>query len=134
MLLCISKGSRSGHDDEERYLPARLPVSLPYAGVVLALALCVINPVAVAQSSPYFGKIVAQIQFSPPRQPIDPIDLKARQMIKVGSPLNKQDVADTIDGLFGSGYYEDIQVDAEPSPAGVIVRFITTIKTFVGHV
>ncbi len=42
--------------------------------------------------------------------------------------------AGTIDRLYGSGLYEDIQVDAEPSGTGVAIRFITKARNFVGHV
>src|SRR5262249_30825007 len=45
-----------------------------------------------------------------------------------------RDVAETIDRLFASGRYADIQVDVENSGAGVAVRFLTEPERFVGNV
>ena len=43
-------------------------------------------------------------------------------------------MAETIDRLFATGLYSDIQVDVEPQTAGVVVKFITKSAAFVGHV
>jgi outer membrane protein insertion porin family len=103
----------------------------------LAIALLVIASFrdGKAQSTAsFFGKRVARIEYSPSKQPIDDVDLKADQLVKPGGVLRASDVAQSIDRLFASGYYLDIQVDAEMSPDGVVVRFITKAVTFVGHV
>ncbi|HXF26080.1 MAG TPA: BamA/TamA family outer membrane protein, partial [Bryobacteraceae bacterium] len=44
------------------------------------------------------------------------------------------DVGETIDRMFATGRYEDIQVDAEPGANGVVIRFITRDARFVGHI
>jgi outer membrane protein assembly complex protein YaeT len=103
------------------------------AQVALALLVAALVPTLDAQSQ-YFGRRVVKVEYSPAKQPIDPIDLKASQLVKTGAPLRSEDVAGTIDRLFASGYYEDIKVDAETAPDGVIVRFITTPTAFTGHV
>lgn len=102
-------------------------------GLIVVLAAAAL-PYLNAQSSPYFGRNVVRVEYTPAKQPIDPVDLKASQLVKPGSPLRSEDVAGTIDRLYASGYYEDIKADAETAPDGVVVRFITVPVAFVGHV
>src|SRR5690348_3430002 len=102
-------------------------------GVGLALLFAAVLPHMNAQAN-YFGRRVVRVEYSPAKQPIDPIDLRNSQLVKAGAPLRSEDVAGTIDRLYASGYYEDIKVDAETHPDGVLVRFITTPRAFVGHV
>jgi outer membrane protein insertion porin family len=80
------------------------------------------------------GRTVTAIRYDPANQPIDPADLKQMQMVHVNEPLEPSQVATTIDRLFASGLYDDIQVDAEPSGSGVVIRFITRSRRFIGHV
>jgi outer membrane protein assembly complex protein YaeT len=87
-----------------------------------------------AQATAFIGKTVTAISYEPAAQPIDPRDLAAMQLVEVGKPLNADQVGTTIDHLFSSGLYQDIQVDAEPSGTGIAVRFITVARQFVGHV
>ncbi|HEY1216853.1 MAG TPA: POTRA domain-containing protein, partial [Bryobacteraceae bacterium] len=82
----------------------------------------------------FAGKIVESITYDPPKQPIDPRDLRRMLLVQTGRPLELHQVAGTIDRLFSSGLYTDIKVDAEPSGAGIRLRFITESRRFVGHV
>ena len=82
----------------------------------------------------FSGRLVTSVLFQPAKQPIDERDLKDMQLIRVGEPLVPSQVAATIDHLFASGLYDDIQVDAEPDQNGVSIRFITRARLFVGHV
>ncbi|MDQ6664281.1 MAG: hypothetical protein M3Z23_07790, partial [Acidobacteriota bacterium] len=87
-----------------------------------------------AQTAAQFeGKPIAAIQYSP-AQTLDPADLARSQPLKIGGPLHAADVASAIDGLFATGRFEDIAVEAEPSGEGVLVRFITKNTWFVGGV
>ncbi len=56
------------------------------------------------------------------------------QLVRPGEPLDRTQVAATLDRMFASGLYDDIQVDAEPSGNGVALRFITRARRFIGHV
>ena len=87
-----------------------------------------------ASAQTFSGKIITSVQYEPPEQPLDKEDLNAMQLIRVGQPLDLNQVATTIDNLWGSGAYDNIEVDAEPSGEGVAIRFITTARWFVGHV
>jgi Outer membrane protein/protective antigen OMA87 len=112
-------------------MPFRFPVRL---------ALCILGvlPFAlrsvIAQENPFEGKRIVRIEYVPLPQPLDPRDLASAVAVKQGAPLHEADVAQTIDRLFATGYYQDIQVDAEPAEGGVVVRFVTTLTWFTGHV
>ena len=56
------------------------------------------------------------------------------QLVEVGQPLNPRQVAATLDRLYSTGLYDDLQVDARESENGVIVTFITRARRFIGHV
>lgn len=105
-------------------------------GAVLLSSFAVLGGALRAQDSgqAFWGKRVASVSFEPARQPIDPRDLKSMQLVVPGEPLESHQVAGTIDRLFESGLYDDIQADAEPSGNGVAVRFITRPRRFIGHV
>jgi outer membrane protein assembly complex protein YaeT len=86
---------------------------------------------AQAQAS-FEGKTIVSVNYEPERQPLDPRDLQRVQLLHAGSALHAEDVASTIDRMFATGRYQDIQVDAEPSGTGVEIRFITKNAWFVG--
>lgn len=89
---------------------------------------------AVAQVSDLDGKPVLNVVYVPARQPLASEDLARLQQLSAGVPYAAKDVAQTIDGLFATGAYSDIQVDVDQQPAGLIVRFLTKSAPFVGHV
>jgi outer membrane protein assembly complex protein YaeT len=100
-----------------------------------AIPLLILPPwVVAAQESQFEGRKIADIQYQPTKQPLDPRDLAEAQPLKSGEPLRLADVATAIDRLYATGQYEDIRVEAEPGTDGVIVRFITEERWFVGHV
>lgn len=110
---------------------ARISVRLlPLFSTIAVMAL----PRAANAQQQFSGKNVVTISYQPAKQPIDPRDLAKMQLVRAGQPLDLQQVATTIDNLFASGLYDDIQVDAEPSGSGVGIRFITAARLFVGHV
>jgi outer membrane protein assembly complex protein YaeT len=87
------------------------------------------------QTPSFEGKRIVSIEYDPSPAPLAAQDLARKQTLKAGTPLRMTDVADAIDGLYSTGHFEDIQVDAKPSgPDGVIIRFITKNTWFVGHV
>jgi len=61
-------------------------------------------------------------------------DIQRAQTLRVGDLFHASAVASTIDGMFATGRYEDIQVDAVPEGDGVTVRFLTQPARFIGHV
>jgi outer membrane protein insertion porin family len=87
--------------------------------------------------SPYLafeGKIVRNIQFDPVKQPLEPDELHDILPLQIGQPLHMATIRDSIDRLFRTGRYEDIQVDAQPYQDGIVIRFITRNSWFIGDV
>ena len=102
---------------------------------LLVLAWAVSEPAHLpAQSQKYEGKDIVNIQFLPPAQPLDPAELFKILPLKRGQPLRIADVSASIDRLFATGRYSDIQVDAEPYSNGVLIRFLTKNSWFIGNV
>src|SRR5689334_16983215 len=94
--------------------------------------LLILPPLLLAQppQTNFEGKKILTIEYVPEKQPLDFKDLQSNQLLKVGEPLHYSEVAATIDHLFATGRYEDIQVEAEPKGDGVAVRFVTKHKWF----
>ncbi len=99
----------------------------------LALFVCLLTSSVKAQVNPYEGRTIVAIEYEPV-QVLDPTDLAKAQPLKKGEPLRARDVASAIDGLFATGRFEDIAVEAEPVAEGVVVRFRTKPQWFVGGV
>lgn len=99
-----------------------------------ALMLACIAPVSRGQSTPFEGRTIVEVEYDPSMQPLDHRDLNRVQLLHAGSPLRAEDVAETIQRMFATGRYADIQVAAEPQGNGVLVRFITRGARFVGNV
>jgi outer membrane protein insertion porin family len=112
------------------YSLRRLPRSA--FGLAIFFAFLSACPV-MAQTLAFEGKPIVAIQF-PNGQPLHPADLARVQPIKVGQPLRADDVAHAIDGLFATGRFENIVVEAEASGGGVIVRFVTQNASFLNGV
>ena len=101
----------------------------------LALVWAMAQPAIVgAQSQKFEGLDIVTIQFVPAAQPLDAEELFRILPLKRGQPLRRSDVGASIDRLFATGRYADIQVDAEPYNGGVIVRFLTRNSWFIGNV
>ena len=54
--------------------------------------------------------------------------------LEIDQPLRMADVRATIERLFATGRYADIQVDAEPTRTVCMVRFLTKNSWFIGSV
>ncbi|MGA8025933.1 MAG: POTRA domain-containing protein [Bryobacteraceae bacterium] len=114
--------------------PAKMK-DLLAAGLRLSSLVCLSLTVFTAACAEDFsGKTITSIQYDPAKQVLDPRDLEAMQVVEVGQPLVTNQLAATIDRLFASGLYDDIQVEAEPSGGGVALRFVTQARRFIGHV
>jgi len=100
-------------------------------------ALALLRPPGMrAQPQDYEGKPILNIQFDPPvdRQPLEDSELHAILPLKMNQPLREADVRASIERLFATGRYADIQVDAEPYKDGVAVTFVTKNTWFIGDI
>ena len=102
----------------------------------LALLLAAAPHVVRAQADKYVGLNVVNVRFDPPtpNQPLEDEELVQILPLKRGQPLSMNVVRASIERLFATGRYADIQVDAEPYNGGVIVTFRTTNSWFIGNV
>ena len=111
-------------------------VCRPFARYFIALLLAC-APVLWAQPAKFEGQPIADIQYVPAEQPLTAAELLNIVPLKKGEPLRFAAVHATIERLYATGAFEDIQVDAEPAPppaSGVTVRIITKNSWFVGNV
>ena len=87
-----------------------------------------------AQYQKYEGQPVVNIRFEPAEQPLEGAELFDMLPLKRDQPLRMSVVRSSVERLFATGRYRDIQVDAEPYNGGVIVKFITANSWFIGNV
>jgi outer membrane protein insertion porin family len=101
---------------------------------VFALLAAAQTCVLFAQPSAFEGLPVRNIQFEPKDQPLEPVELHAILPLKTDEPLRMVTVRAAINRLFATGYYTDIQVDAQGYRDGVSIVLITKPSWFVGDV
>jgi outer membrane protein assembly complex protein YaeT len=89
---------------------------------------------ALPETEKYEGRRIVDIQFSPAEQPVDGSDLAQAVTLKKNTPLHMAEVRETMQRLFATGRYDDIQIDVELAQDGIMVRFITRNSWFIGHV
>ena len=90
-----------------------------------------------AQSPPegrFEGKIISDVVYDPPLQPVDARDLARLQVFMKGAAFRQADAGATIDKLFATGYYDDIKIEVTPQDDQVVVRILTQNAWFVGHI
>ncbi|HYA17656.1 MAG TPA: POTRA domain-containing protein, partial [Bryobacteraceae bacterium] len=88
-----------------------------------------------ADDSSFENIRIANLVFEPPEQPLEATVLANIVPLKRGEPYHAADVRATIERLYATGRYRDIQVDASGSAAeGITVRVITKGSWFIGPV
>jgi len=87
-----------------------------------------------ARADSFQGLPVAEIVFSPPAQPVPPARLVELIPLRAGQPLDPEAVRQSIQRMFQTGRYADIEVDAVRSGDGVRVTIITKANWFIGPV
>jgi outer membrane protein insertion porin family len=84
-----------------------------------------------AQYQNFEGKPVLAIHFEPVEQPLESSERFEILPLKAEQPLRMSVVRASIDRLFATGRYADIQVDAQPYQDGVIITFVTKNSWFI---
>src|SRR6185503_15489545 len=87
-----------------------------------------------AQTQRFEGQRILTVEYQPASQPLDSRDLAGRQLLVVGADYRATDTASTIDRLFETGRYDDIQVNVESGQGGVNITLITKPAWFVGNI
>jgi len=106
------------------------------AGACLFLVYCAssVNADELASVSDYEGKVVEQIQFSPPTQPVTRADLARLLRVRIGQPLHLSDVRTTIKQLYRTGEYSEVEIETADGARGLNLTIRTTEQYFVGAV
>ena len=118
-ILAIGLISLAAHAEAQTTTPA-VPAAIATAS----------NPAADAVE----GLTVNRIYFDPADQPLAQAAIDALMPLHTGQPYRAVQARDAIEKLFATGRYADIQIDAQPVPNGVDLRFITKNSWFFGHV
>ena len=85
-------------------------------------------------SRQFEGTPILRIAWEPTIQPLAMSEIEALIPLKVSQPYRAANVRATIERLYATGRYRDIQADATTLEGGVFLRFITQNSWFVGHV
>jgi len=107
---------------------------LAYYPCVLLLVAAAQTPALRAQYQKFEGLPVRVIHFNPEQQPLGANELHDILPLKMNEPLRPADVRTSIERLFATGRYADIQVDAQPYRDGVAIVFVTTNSWFIGGI
>jgi len=102
--------------------------------LALALLAAAWAPVLQAQAAKFEGLPVRTIQFSPAEQPLEAEELHQILPLQMNESLHMSTVRASIERLFATGRYLDIQVDAQPYRDGVAIVFVTKAAWFIGDV
>jgi outer membrane protein insertion porin family len=84
--------------------------------------------------SDYSGLSVIEIKFEPETQPFPASTLDKILQVSVGDQLAPAALRTSIEHLFDTGRYADVQVDARPEHDGVALTFLTKPSWFIGDV
>lgn len=99
----------------------------------LAILAAIPHPVC-AQPEQYEGRLIRTIQFVPREQPMEAGEIFRLLPLKTGQPLRLDDIRTSIEKLYATGHYIDIQVDAALYNEEVVIRFLTQPSWFIGLV
>jgi outer membrane protein assembly complex protein YaeT len=84
--------------------------------------------------TPYLGLTIDRVEL-PDVPPEEAAALLAATPLKVGEPLTRETLHDTMQALFATGRFSDIQAEAGlTETAGVSLRFLTVANFFVGMI
>jgi outer membrane protein assembly complex protein YaeT len=91
-------------------------------------------PLTIQAALQYEGLPVVSIAWQPANQPLTAAQLAKKLPFHPGSIFHEHELRQAIQNLFSTGRFSDLAVDAESTPGGVALRFITRRAYFVGHV
>lgn len=102
--------------------------------VALAIACAAITTASAAPVGDLLGRRIASVVLS-----IDGVRTEDPALLdlletRVGTPLDAQQVRESIAHLYGLGRYEDVRVYADPATGGVAVRYDLIPARAVGHI
>ena len=102
--------------------------------MVLLFALIASAQTVLAAVESLEGKPISAIEFDPAAQPYPRAELDQMIPFHPGEKYQSALIRAAIQRLYSTGRYADIAVDAQNSPEGVAIKFITKDTMFVGRV
>jgi outer membrane protein assembly complex protein YaeT len=100
---------------------------------MLTLGLC-LACAALAEDQDYEGRRVSAIGFAPVLQPYARAELDRLLQVRVGEPLRFDAVRATLQSLYQTGRYQDLQVEAQREGENVRLTFRTELQYFISQV
>src|SRR5262249_46461060 len=90
---------------------------------------------SVLEGETFEGRTITRLEFEPAAQPLQRDELDRRILpLRAQSPLQIEDVRGAIRGLFATGRFANVTVDAQADGAGVALKFVTELRYFVSGV
>jgi hypothetical protein len=89
------------------------------------------TPASIGALSEYLGRLVRAIEI-PGLPDRDRDHLLQLLPLKVGQPLERDRLRESIRALYATGRFAEIQAEASPSGSGVLLTFATVLNYFVG--
>lgn len=105
-----------------------------WSPLLLAIALLLVVGTAAYAAGEHEGQTIRSIRFDPEQQPLPASEIDRVMHLKTGDALTAAAVKSTIAGLYGTGRYSDIAVDATDTEGGVALRIVTKPNLFIGPV
>lgn len=93
-----------------------------------------IQGAGLTDAAAFTGKRVTAVRYEPADQPLTTAQLARFFPLKNGAVLSPAAVRSAIKALYSTGRYTDVEVDAEPSGAGMSLVIRTSHQWFVGPV
>jgi len=87
-----------------------------------------------SQRGAFEGQKIVNIAFDPVLQPLEGRELFELLTVKKDGVYRAADVRTSIEKLYATGRYQDIQVDVTPDAGGLLMRFQTKNNWFIGEV
>lgn len=100
---------------------------------LIVLALCLLAA-APSRGSELFGFPVDEILFEPPLPPAFKASVEGAVAVEVGEPLTPLGLRTSIQTLFRTGRFSDIEADAVATPGGIRLTFSYKQAWFIGEV
>ena len=89
---------------------------------------------APGRCSDLFGVALSEIAFEPPLGPGPAASAQRALTVRVGQPLDRNELRDSIQALFRTGRFENIRADVSRVPEGARLTFLVEPAWFVGDV
>ncbi len=99
-----------------------------------ALVWLLLGGAVLSAADDYRNLPIVQIAFKPAEQPLPPNELAALLPLKVGDKLDPEVLRQAIEHLHSTGRYREIAVEAQRTPDGVALEFVTTGTWFIGRI